>query len=171
MYGFQADIKAAGVPDLPAILDAVTRNMSAWAGAIRDTRQISRWMDEHGRLAAEITAIDRLPTPESMLTCYLLRDTLTVQGAILTAMTDFSEAFHFSRGSALYTDRNGTAPKDLQDIFAFTLPETDTHRKIVQTVQRSADGFRCHYRPVREIPPEEDCFETVWQEFRERSQY
>jgi hypothetical protein len=110
-----------------------------------------------------------LPTAEDILSCYILQDTLTVQAAVLCAMIDFSKKFSFSRGSALYTDENGDAPMGLEDIFFYTLPEKDSHKKVIQSVELRGVDFFCSKRFVRKMPAEEGCFEKVWGEYRERN--
>ena len=155
--------------DLTAISKASTAQMSACAGAVRNTPQIKAWLETHKTISAEIHAIRQLPSPSLIHTCYLLRDVLDVQCATLTAMVDFSLIYGFSRGSALYTDSKGTAPQGLDEVFSFTLPENESHIGMIQTVELWDGDYRCSSRPVRQMPPESDCFETVWQEFRERS--
>ena len=81
---------------------------------------------------------------------------------------EFSERYSFSRGSALYTNENGYPPDGLDDIFAFTLPENETHRNEISAIRFNGRDHVCHTRPVRPIPQEDDCFENVWREFRER---
>jgi hypothetical protein len=109
-----------------------------------------------------------LPSVEEIYYCYLLQDTLTVQGAVLTAMIDFAKKNSFSRGSALYTDENGDAPMGLEEIFFYTLPEKESHKRVIQSVELRGVEFLCSRRFVRKMPAEEDCFEKIWSEYRER---
>jgi hypothetical protein len=144
------------------------RKMSACAGAIRNTTEMERYLADIKSAIWLIRNIRALPSTEDILYCYLLQDTLTVQTAVLTAMIDFAKKFSFSRGSALYTDDAGDAPMGLEDIFFYTLPEKDSHKRVIQSVELRGVDFFCSRRFVRKMPIEEDCFEKVWSEYRER---
>jgi hypothetical protein len=67
-----------------------------------------------------------------------------------------------------YTDENGDAPMGLEDIFFYSLPEKDSHKKVIQSVELRGTEFFCSRRFIRKIPIEEDCFEKVWSDYRER---
>lgn len=154
--------------DLKSRLLTARRKMSACAGAIRNTLEMSRYLADIKSAIWLIRNIRSLPSADDIYYCYLLQDTLTVQAAVLTAMIDFAQKNSFSRGSALYTDESGDAPIGLEDIFFYTLPEKDSHKRVIQSVELRGIDFICSRRFVRKMPPEEDCFEKVWSEYRER---
>ncbi len=161
--------KDAGSPiDLDGRLATARRKMSACAGAIRNTTEMARYLTDIKSAIWLIRNIKALPNAQEIYSCYLLQDTLTVQAAVLTAMIDFAKKFSFSRGSALYTDENGDAPMGLEDIFFYTMPEKDSHKKVIQSVELRGIDFICSRRFVRKMPAEEDCFEKIWSEYRER---
>ena len=159
---------AASPIDLESRLMTARRKMSACAGAIRNTTEMERYLADIKSAIWLIRNIRALPSAEDILYCYLLQDTLTVQAAVLTAMIDYAKKFSFSRGSALYTDDAGDAPMGLEDIFFYTLPEKDSHKRVIQSVELRGVDFFCSRRFVRKMPIEEDCFEKVWSEYRER---
>ncbi len=162
--------KSASSPiDFASRLVTARRRMSAVAGAIRDPRQITRYLTEIKSVLMLINHIRALPTVKEIENYYLFRDTLMVQSAVLTAMSDYAKRYHGSRGSALYTDENGEAPLYLEDIFKFTLPASIRHRKEVCEVSLEKGKFECYYRQVRPIPSEDESFEVVWRKFRGES--
>lgn len=154
--------------DLLGRLMTARRKMSACAGAIRNTTEMSRYLADIKSAVWLIRNIKSLPSVEEIYACYMLQDTLTVQAAVLTAMIDFAKKNAFSRGSALYTDENGDAPMGLEDIFFYSLPEKESHKRVIQSVELRGVDFFCSRRFVRKMPEEEDCFEKVWSDYRER---
>ncbi len=163
------DISASSVIDIDARIRTARRSMSASAAAIRNPAQMERYLTEIKSVLPLIERIRALPSVEEIRSMYLLIDTLTVQYAVLTSMLDFAKNQKISRGSALYTDENGESPDGLEDIFAFTLPESDAHRKIIRAVRLCGGDLICSRRIARKLPPEDESFETLWREFRERS--
>lgn len=154
--------------DLVGRLMTARRKMSACAGAIRNTTEMSRYLADIKSAVWLIRNIKALPSIDEIFACYMLQDTLTVQAAVLTAMIDFAKKNAFSRGSALYTDENGDAPMGLEDIFFYSLPEKESHKRVIQSVELRGVDFFCSRRFVRKMPEEEDCFEKVWSDYRER---
>ncbi len=154
--------------DLVGRLMTARRKMSACAGAIRSTTEMSRYLADIKSAVWLIRNIKALPSVEEIYACYMLQDTLTVQAAVLTAMIEFAKKNAFSRGSALYTDENGDAPMGLEDIFFYSLPEKESHKRVIQSVELKGVDFFCSRRFVRKMPGEEDCFEKVWSDYRER---
>lgn len=154
--------------DLVGRLMTARRKMSACAGAIRNTIEMSRYLADIKSAVWLIRNIKSLPSVEEIYACYILQDTLTVQAAVLTAMIDFAKKNAYSRGSALYTDENGDAPMGLEDIFFYSLPEKESHKRVIQSVELRGVDFFCSRRFVRKMPVEEDCFEKVWSDYRER---
>jgi succinate dehydrogenase/fumarate reductase flavoprotein subunit len=155
--------------DLLSRLMTARKKMSACAGAIRNTLEMSRYLADIKSAIWLIKNIKYLPSVDEIYSCYMLQDTLTVQAAVLAAMIDFAKKNSFSRGSALYTDENGDAPMGLEDIFFYSLPEKDSHKRVIQSVELRGVDFLCSRRFVRKMPPEEDCFEKVWSDYRERN--
>ena len=154
--------------DLVGRLMTARRKMSACAGAIRNIAEMSRYLADIKSAVWLIRNIKALPSVEEIYACYILQDTLTVQAAVLTAMIDFAKKNAYSRGSALYTDENGDAPMGLEDIFFYSLPEKESHKRVIQSVELRGVDFFCSRRFVRKVPVEEDCFEKVWSDYRER---
>ena len=163
------DAEALSPIDIEARIFTARKKMSACAGAIRNQAEMSRYLADIKSARSLIGNIKRLPSVGDIKAFFLLNDTLTVQAAALTAMSDFAKKMKFSRGSALYTDIDGEAPAGLEDIFSFTLADSDSHKRIIQSVELRNGDFICSRRFVRRMPGEDDCFENVWREYRERN--
>lgn len=163
------DSSAISPIDIQSRLFTARKKMSSCAGAIRNNTEMSRYLADIKSAIMLIGNIRKLPSAEEIKFFYLLMDALTVQAAVLSAMNDFAKKMKISRGSALYTDKNGCAPDGLEEIFSFTLPDNDSHRRIIQTVELRGNDFICSRRFPRRMPREDDCFENVWREYRERN--
>ena len=164
----KVDPSSSSIIDVTARLNTARRSMSACAGAIRNPERMAQYLTEIKAILPQLGYIRSMPTVGEVKTLHLFIDTLTVQAAVLTAMLDFAQKQKFSRGSALYSDIDGDEIEGLEDIFRFTLPDKDSHKKVIQSVELRGKEFFCSRRFVRKMPPEEDCFETVWREYRER---
>ncbi len=96
-----------------------------------------------------------------------LRDMLMSQEVYLSAMADYQEQGGKSRGSALYTDPQGTKPDErLPEMFRYIL-DGGRHGKVIQEAKRLPDKIVCSWRDVRPIPSDDDFFENVWRTYRE----
>jgi hypothetical protein len=97
---------------------------------------------------------------------YKLRDLLLTQQAVLTAMADFSETAGGTRGSALYTDPEGSLRPGLEELFRFRPLGGEANGK-VQEVRLQGNACAISWRPVRPLPEAGDVFETVWRQYRQ----
>ena len=82
--------------------------MSRCGGAIRNSAEIALCLKEAGE---ELRTPDnnlRIASPDELPAAYGLRDLLLAQQAYLSAMADYAAQYGKSRGSALYTDPQGT---------------------------------------------------------------
>ena len=146
-------------------LDIARKRMSRCGAAIREKAAVSGCRD---RTAAELAEFEyRFGVPErrDIVTAYKLRDALTVQLALLTAMLDFSSVTGFSRGSALYYNENGILPGGLDELFRFS-PGDGSFRKIQELVLKEGE-FEIRWRDARPIPEEGEIFESVWRQYRQ----
>lgn len=160
-------LKAPDRTDAKTALEDARRAMSDCAAAIRDVAQMKAL---HGTAAEALAAFDTrfsVAFPEKFVTLYRLRDTLTTQLCMLTALLDYAEQVGLSRGSSLYTDEHGRLPKGLEERFRFAYDGARPAADRIQSV-RMADGVcTAAWRPVRPLPAADDVFELVWQGYRE----
>ena len=146
-------------------LEAARSCMSAWGGPVRNIAQIRSYC---AQLQDSIVVFPyRVSTPMELVTLYRLRDTLLVQHSVLSAMADYFHKVGASRGSALYTDENGSAPAGMEGLFRFTVAKPDTTEDRIQQITPSG----ILWRPVRPIPEEDTVFETVWRNYRNQSYF
>lgn len=142
------------------------RRMSDSGGAIRnlDAVQvaINETMLDLNNLSTNLGVSDK----KLLYKAYKLKDILTMQYAVLTAILDFSKQVGKTRGSALYYDKNGNLREGLNEIFRFQLEGGETFDK-VQEVYLENEKCSTIWRSVRPIPDGGDFFENVWRQFRE----
>ena len=82
-------------------------------------------------------------------------------------MIEYAQNVGSSRGSALYTDRHGTLPNTLPEIFRSTFDDSKTQKDLVREVRLDGITPMITVRPVRPIPDEDEVFEKVWKGYRE----
>ena len=139
----------------------VRRNMSDCAAAIRDTdkmKELLSSLDSYKNYGAVNIA--------ELFYLYLLKDTITVQKAVLTAMVDFSDTVNSSRGSAIYTDSFGAKIDNFNEIMYKPFVDKVKFDEI-QEISNSNGIMTATWRKVRPIPEEDDVFENIWRSYRE----
>jgi succinate dehydrogenase / fumarate reductase, flavoprotein subunit len=165
------------------LLRSIQATMSAKAGPIRSAQSISDALTEISEL--HHTYADRVAADgssrRSVDRLFLIRDILTTSYVYLSAMQDYVEHGGRSRGSVIYTDPDGQAPKvgfgdspdvelDLPDEFRFVL-DGGALDETIQEIEYQATGPGTAvvgtWRPRRPIPEDDDFFENVWRDFRE----
>lgn len=142
------------------------QSMSRCGAAIRNIGQIRAYRTKAEALLHEFSSRVTASTPTELSMVFRLRDMLISQCTYLTAMIDYAARGGKSRGSALYTDPQGTRPYPvLPDTFTYTLEQDDAGQ--IQELWYQ-DGV-CHiaWRDPRPIPEDDDFFENVWRAFRE----
>ena len=141
--------------------------MSTCAGPIRDSAQIEKALAKVRALAADLGGSVRINKPCELRWVYRLRDMLIAMECFMTAMVDYAKAGGKSRGSALYTDPDGTKPyAQLPDVFTFTVDDGAMDEDI-QTVRYRDGACTASWRRRRPIPENDDFFEVVWKNYRE----
>ena len=141
--------------------------MSTCAGAIRDSEQIKKALVKVCALASDLGGSVKVNKPYELRWVYRLRDMLIAMQCYMTAMIDYAGAGGKSRGSALYTDKNGTKPyAQLPDLFTFTVDDGALDEDI-QTVCYKDGECTASWRRRRPIPENEDFFEVIWKSYRE----
>ena len=95
-----------------------------------------------------------------------MRETLIGQLVYLGAMEDYIKHNGKSRGSSLYTDKNGVLPSPkLSGQFRFLIDNGEKKDFVQEAVYHDGDtGYI--WRKVRQIPQVDNFFENVWREFR-----
>ena len=142
------------------------KNMSLYGGPIRDKDGIHRIINETKAILSSFEEKVKVNKPSELGSVYRLRDTLICQLAYLEAMADYTKQGGKSRGSALYTDSSGEKPYSfLPSTFTYILDD-GSRADNVQQVRLTGDKCDINWRPVRQIPEDDDFFENVWREYR-----
>ena len=97
------------------------KRMSRFGAAIRSIEDIRKVTEEIKEELANFGSIVKTASANKLHKVYRLYDILICQYVYLNAMVDYVEKGGKSRGSALYTDKNGYLPYDnLPDMFKYT---------------------------------------------------
>lgn len=149
------------------VWENAAKRMSRFGAAIRDIEGILETIEDVKSELKNFKNMVKISSQEKLHKVYRLYDILLCQYVYLNAMADYINNGGKSRGSALYTDKNGTLPyENLPGIFKFTLDD-GTRGDKVQEVAYSNLNCEFSWRKVREIPKDDDFFENVWRSFRE----
>ena len=140
--------------------------MSRVGAAIRNREDIHKTCEEIRRELSSFKDSIRILGREQLGPMFRLRETLICQYVYLSAMEDYIGHGGRSRGSALYTDKEGRLPdRTLPELFRFRLDE-GTLRDAVQEVSYEKGVCSFRWRKVRPIPEKDDFFENVWRSYR-----
>lgn len=153
--------------NIAELWDNAAKRMSRVGAAIRDSGGILEALEEIKTEIDGYRSIVRIDAPGLLPKVYRLYDILISQFVYLSAMADFSAKGGKSRGSALYSDKDGTKPyESLPEIFRYTLDD-GSRSDLIQEASYSNGSCSFHWRKVREIPKDDDFFENVWRSYRE----
>ncbi len=142
--------------------------MSACGGMIRTPERMRETLEHVERCLADFTTMVKRPEPPQLPLFYKLWDMLTAQRMYLTAMLNYAESGAGSRGSALYTSKEGAlASPKFPELFRCSL-DGGHSGGMVQEAELTKGEVRVSWRPVRPIPREDYFFETQWKAYRER---
>jgi succinate dehydrogenase/fumarate reductase flavoprotein subunit len=149
------------------IWDEATRRMSRCGAAIRNRAEIRAARAEIKELLSNFETKVKIKNIQDLSKVFRLYDTLICQYVYLAAMDDYIENGGQSRGSALYSTRQGSLPDEkLPEIFRFVLDD-GSRGHLIQEVRLRDEECIFTWRKVREIPEIDDFFENVWRSYRE----
>lgn len=148
--------------------DALTaehaRKMSEAAGAIRNSELISEALTYEKKFVENFANEVKAKTV-NLWKAYRLRDASISRIVYMTAMNEYVKLGGKSRGSSIYTSKNGHSPEGMEDIFRFEL-DNGAFDKSVLCVDYQ-NGVKSFVRDVRPLPEGGGFFENVWREYRE----
>ncbi len=142
---------AHGKTDVDALAQKSAREMSDFAAAARDIRQIRRMKSEADELFDNFSETVRINNESEIVKLFRFRDSLIVRRMMLSALVDYAQRGGVSRGSAIYL--NVEALKD-------------ENAGMIQRVSYVNGAAECVWRGVRQIPATDDSFENVWRSYR-----
>ena len=142
---------------------AARRRFGAVCGPVRVTSAFATLARETEADWRGFETTVSIASPGELADACRLRDTLTVQAAMLAGLQNEWQRFGAARGAAVYTE---TPPAD----GPMAIPRTDRGRDEIQQIAAAKDGFSVTWRPARPLPETDPCFENVWRSFRERAE-
>ena len=148
------------------IISKAQRAMSSNASAIRRPDNIKKTLAECIQNLDSLCEIAQISDASRLCMYYKLKDILTTQASVLTAMLNYSEKVTGTRGSSLCFDKNGSLREGLEEIFRFS-EEDGKSRSMIQEVVLKDGVFECNWRSVRPIPDGDNFFENVWAHYRQ----
>ncbi len=155
--------------NVDAIWDSSTKRMSRLGATIREAKALEQAKSEVLAELKYFSSLVKIMDYKRIKKVYRLYDVLICQYVYLSAMTDYVNQGGQSRGSALYTNAEGSCPYEfLPDIFTFCVDD-GSKNNLVQEVLYQNDTCSFQWRKVRDIPQSDYFFENVWREFRENN--
>ena len=152
--------------NVASLTDKYQKLMDEVAGPIRNASKFDAAQSEFLGAFNDFTKIVKVNSQNRLWLAYRLRDALLGEMMYIGAMKAYTLAGGKSRGSAIYTSENGTAPEKMEDVFRFELDDGALNDQIFE-ITYSPNGFGSSSRPVRPLPEGGGFFENVWREYRE----
>lgn len=141
--------------------------MSSRAAHIRDPKELQSLLSEIQQTRQRYYTVTRIDGAADLRTLEKTRDMFITAEAVVSAMLTSAENAG-SRGSALVTTPEGESIGGCMADLRMR-PENTAFRKQVAITRKQHDAFVTEWEPVRPIPQENDWFEGVWSEYRERT--
>lgn len=160
--------QASGTIALGGLWKKAAKRMSAFGGMIRNRENLESALEETEAELEGYLKLVKCPSEDQLPMFYRLRDMLISQKVYLFAMLDYAKSSAGSRGSALYTDKNGRRPDlKLPELYRCRLDQ-GMHGGIIQEIL--LNGLQCssEWRSVRPIPEIDYFFENQWKAYRDR---
>lgn len=160
--------QASGTIALGGLWKKAAKRMSACGGMIRNRENLESALEETEAELEGYLKLVKCPSEDQLPMFYRLRDMLISQKVYLFAMLDYAKSSAGSRGSALYTDKNGRRPDlKLPELYRCRLDQ-GMHGGIIQEIL--LNGLQCssEWRSVRPIPEIDYFFENQWKAYRDR---
>ena len=155
-----------GEDNIDLLIKKAQRRMSDNAAAIRVKANMEKALRETKAELSNLNKTAKVAEPSRIYMYYKLKDILTTQCAVLSAMIDYAKTVGDTRGSSLCFDEKGNLREGLEEIFRFKEENGTTRSKVQETVIENEE-FTCSWRDVRPIPSDDDFFENVWSKYRE----
>ena len=142
------------------------KTMSDHAAPLRSADDLEQLAKQLSALEQDFYRVTRAEDITGLVTLEKTRDMVITAHAVVSAMQTSAQQAG-SRGSALVVSSDGTPVAGLPE-WAYR-PENPAFRQTVAVTARTPEGFTTRWQPVRPLPQEDDWFERVWQDYRERT--
>ena len=144
----------------------IRKRMDRLAGPVRQKEGLVELLDLIAGFEKELDRV-YVKRPVDLRWVFRLRETLLCQRVYVEAMLDYLEKGGKSRGSAMYIDPCGSEIPDLPGDYRFGL-DYDEHADVVQQIRYLDGECQITWRTVRPMPAEDESFELVWKNYRQR---
>ena len=152
-------------PNVRSVYADACRDMDRLAGPVRSEEGLKELLVRiDARLAAWNASIKE---PGDLRWAFRLRETLVCQRMYVSAMLDYLRVGGKSRGSAMYIDPQGEGIPALPEKYRFRL-DGDEHARVVQEIRWTGSDCAVTWREVSPMPGEDESFEVVWKNYRDR---
>ena len=151
--------------NLEKMSEMATRKMSEAGGAIRNAELLEGAIKDAKELVDSFSDKIKINAESKLWKAYRLRDALISQITYMTAMNEYVKAGGKSRGSAIYTSKNGEVAEGMEEIFRFELDDGSFDKTVLQVNYEK--NCEVTSREVRPLPCGGGFFENVWREYRE----
>ena len=139
--------------------------MSRAGAHIRNLNSIEKALEDTKNELEKLGEISSLDSDKDLSLAFQNYDLLLAQLVYLTAFKDYIQLGGRSRGSYLVQDEEGELPlASLSDDFKFSLEDGNLSKKI-QRLRYRGDHFEFSWQDVKEIPEDNNWFETVWNKY------
>ncbi len=151
-----------------ALTEKYQKLMDEVAGPIRNASKFDDAISEFTGAFTDFDKIVRVNKENKLWLAYRLRDALLGEMMYIYSMKSYVLAGGKSRGSAIYTSENGTAPEKMEDVFRFELDDGALNDRVFEITYHSDldGGIGGGARPVRPLPEGGGFFENVWRDYR-----
>lgn len=162
----------AACSNITEIRKKAQERMSRYGAHIRSQEGCSRALEETEKQLSNLTRETRISTVYELSDAFRVRDILIAQFVYLSAIKEYIEAGGGSRGSYLVNSKEGELPAaSLPDEFRFKLDTGRLDEKLceIELILEDED-VKClsTWKAVRPIPDEDNWFERVWNEYRNK---
>ncbi len=161
---------------LNEILEQIKIRMSRYGFIIRSINGLEKEIDIVSSLLKSFEHQIQLKTSSELIKYFQIKDALSTQLFILTAIHDYHTNHGISRGSYLIlrdklkeNERQVIPPKPLEQ-YKFVI-SNDNHSQKIQQLYLKDGQILIKWEDVRQIPKQMAWFENTWRKFQDKSIY
>jgi len=155
-----------GTRELSKEYSRLREMMSIKASVIRNKESLEEALKEVGGMLSAFNDV-RIAKDGDLWMLFEYRNALLTSRMYLFAMLEYAKRGGMSRGSALYTKKDGDIrPNGLDGRFTYSLENEGKEPDILEVFMEGG-VMRSEVRKPRPIPSDDDFFERVWATYRE----
>lgn len=149
------------------LIEKSQQKMSEVGGPVRNYEEIEKYISILKNNLSEFFSIVRIKDIKEYKLAYRFKDLLISQLVYLESIINYIEKGGLSRGSSLYTDKNGEKPIiNIDDIFKYILDKGKLD-DLIQEVKIIDSEIQFTWREREPLEFGDDFFENVWKGYRD----